>query len=111
MMMMMEDLMPELVGMILNHGLIACSFVCTTWMRARPPPRRRVVEGACARAARRGQLGVLQWTQANGCTWYESTCAMAAKGGHLGVLRWARGSSQGAPVGARQWLSVGQVNM
>jgi hypothetical protein len=88
---MMEDLMPELVGMILNHvdrpSLIACSFVCTTWMRARPPPRRRVVEGACARAPRRGQLGVLQWTQANGCTWYESTCAM---GGHLGVLQWAR---------------------
>jgi hypothetical protein len=32
----MEELMPELVGMVLSHvdclSLAACWFVCTTWM-------------------------------------------------------------------------------
>jgi hypothetical protein len=32
----MEELMPELVGLVLSHvnplGLMACHFVCTTWM-------------------------------------------------------------------------------
>jgi hypothetical protein len=43
---MMEELMPELVEMVLSRvdrlGLVACSFVCTTWMRitATSPPRR-----------------------------------------------------------------------
>jgi hypothetical protein len=35
-----EELMPELVEMVLGHvdrvGLVACRFVCTTWMRTTP---------------------------------------------------------------------------
>jgi hypothetical protein len=41
---LMEELMPELVALMLNqvdhHSLIACRFVCTTWMHTSPPPQQ-----------------------------------------------------------------------
>ncbi|MFB1021111.1 MAG: ankyrin repeat domain-containing protein, partial [Flavobacteriales bacterium] len=43
----------------------------------------------CKRAARDGDLKMLQWARQNGCPWDESTCAYAAEGGHLKVLQWA----------------------
>jgi hypothetical protein len=40
----MEELMPELVEMVLSHvdrvSLVACRFVCTTWMRTTTTPPR-----------------------------------------------------------------------
>jgi hypothetical protein len=44
----MDELMPELVGLILSHvdrpSLIGCRFVCTTWMHitSPPPPRQDI---------------------------------------------------------------------
>jgi hypothetical protein len=44
----------------------------------------------CTFAALGGQLEVLRWARANGCSWDEETCAMAALGGQLEALQWAR---------------------
>jgi hypothetical protein len=39
----MEELMPELVGLVLSHvdplSLVACRFVCTTWRERITSPR------------------------------------------------------------------------
>jgi hypothetical protein len=97
----MEELMPELVEMVLSQvnrlGLIACRFVCTTWMRASPRPREahhheeeQEEDDWSGQFAANGWLGVLQWARTNGCPWNEATCAGAAEGGHLEVLQWAR---------------------
>jgi hypothetical protein len=101
---MMEELMPELVEMVLSRvdrlGLVACSFVCTTWMRitATSPPRREAdhrrqwqeEEDWSKQFAVKGWLALLQWARSNGCPWDEQACASAARRGHLGVLQWAR---------------------
>jgi hypothetical protein len=93
----MEELMPELVGLVLGQvdrlDLVACRFVCTTWMRTSPPRDAEYRQHKTAwseQVAANGWLGVLQWARANGCPWDEWTCAQAAEGGHLDVLRWAR---------------------
>ena len=46
--------------------------------------------GVCPRAARAGQLSVLQWAVAHGFDFGASTCSSAARGGHLSVLQWLR---------------------
>jgi hypothetical protein len=96
----MEELMPELVGLVLSQvdrpSLVACRFVCTTWMRTTSPPQdlkqqqHDYEEDWSKQFAALGWLGVLQWAQANGCPWGEATCLSAAGGGHLEVLQWAR---------------------
>ena len=47
------------------------------------------------KAAKTGQLEVLQWLRANACPWDKHTCNWAALNGHLEVLQWAR--ANGAP--------------
>jgi hypothetical protein len=75
---MMEELMPELVGMVLSHvdciNFVACWFVCTTWMctttTTSPPPRpQRLAEQEdwSKHFAAKGLLALLQWAQANSC--------------------------------------------
>jgi hypothetical protein len=44
---------------------------------------------ACAGAACRGHLSVLQWLRSNGCEWDEDVMSEAALSGHLRVLKWA----------------------
>lgn len=44
----------------------------------------------CGYTACYGQLEVLKWFRANGCTWDAGTCAGAAHGGHLKMFQWAR---------------------
>jgi hypothetical protein len=100
---MMDDIMPELVALVLDHvdyvSRVACRFVCTTWKRVSPqppPPPRwlatavRQEEDYSRQVAAHGWLALLQWARANGCSWGEMTCASAAQGGHLDVLEWAR---------------------
>jgi hypothetical protein len=96
---MMEELMPELVEMVLSQvdrvSLVACRFVCTSWMcitTISPPPRRdaqrrQEQEDWSRRFAVNGWLALLQWARANGAPWGEETCSGAAKGGHLEVLQ------------------------
>jgi hypothetical protein len=80
-------------------SLVACRFVCTSWMRSTtsPPPPRDThqqqweqEEDWSKQFASNGWLALLQWAHANGCPWDPSTCANAARGGHLDVLQWAR---------------------
>jgi hypothetical protein len=46
-------------------------------------------EDTCSEAAAKGHLEVLQWARANGCEWDRQTTCNAARGGHLDVLQWA----------------------
>jgi hypothetical protein len=91
---MMDELMPELVALVLNHvdlvSLVACPFVCTTWKRVSLPLLALEEDYSHSReVAANGWLGLLQWARANGCPWNKVACARAAKGGHLDVLQWA----------------------
>jgi hypothetical protein len=110
--MMMEELIPELVALVLSQvdrvSLVACRFVCTTWMRtttspprdSEQPPRQHAKqpqEDWSKQFAANGWLALLQWARANGCPWDKSTCAQAARGGHLDVLQWA--FTNGCPWG------------
>jgi len=47
-------------------------------------------EHLTAQAASAGRLGVLQWLRAHGCPWDNETCNGAAYRGHLTVMMWAR---------------------
>jgi hypothetical protein len=77
-----------LLDCIDSLSLVACRFVCTTWMRTCPRQgAERQREDWSKQFAAKGWLGVLQWARANGCPWDESTCAQAAAGGHLEVLQ------------------------
>jgi len=38
----------------------------------------------------RGDLTMLQYARASGCTWGGTTCTEAARHGHLEILKWAR---------------------
>ena len=49
----------------------------------------------CARAAFNDHLEILQWARSHGAPWDEMTCSYAASNGHLEILQWAR--SHGAP--------------
>jgi hypothetical protein len=93
----MEELMPELVELVLGQvdrlDLVACRFVCTTWVRASPPQDAEHHQHTTTwskQVAANGWLGVLRWARAKGYPWDESICAQAAEGGHLDVLRWSR---------------------
>jgi hypothetical protein len=44
----------------------------------------------CSAAALIGHLPILQWLRENGCDWNEMTCCNAARYGHLTCLQWAR---------------------
>lgn len=46
---------------------------------------------ACKKAARAGDLDILQWLRLKGCPWNAGVCFSATKGGHLRLLEWARG--------------------
>jgi hypothetical protein len=98
---MMEEFMPELVGLVLSqvdhHSLVACRFVCTTWMRVSPPPLAPPQAYETCTYAARGHLKLLQWARANGAPWTARTCAYAARGSHLDVLQWAQASANGCP--------------
>jgi hypothetical protein len=68
------------------------------------------------KAAKTGQLEVLQWLRENGCPWDEYTCHHAAEGGHLEVLQWLRANgcpwnastcgsaAEGGQLEVLQWL-------
>lgn len=58
------------------------------WALAQSPPLR-LNAGMCRAAAQGGQLEMLQWLRAQGCSWSHYTCEAAVKNGHLGVLQWA----------------------
>jgi hypothetical protein len=49
------------------------------------------VKGAnlCVKAAKRGDLELLQWLRAHDCAWDERTCSEAAYAGHLDIVIWA----------------------
>ena len=49
----------------------------------------------CARAAFNDHLEILQWARSHGAPWDKLVCALAAANGHLEILQWAR--SHGAP--------------
>jgi hypothetical protein len=106
----MEELMPELVGMVLSQvdriNLVACRFVCATWMRITSPPPTRDADESKHFAAN-GWLGVLQWARANGCPWDRWTCANAATGGHLDVLQWVRANGCPWDKGTCMWAARG----
>lgn len=67
-------------------------------------------ECTCSRAAKGGQLEILEWAWADGCPWDERTCAESAGGGHLNVLRWARSNDcpwgKGVRAGKSIYLNV-----
>ena len=42
------------------------------------------------KAARHGDLNVLEWLRANDCPWDKETCEDAARNGHVNILEWAR---------------------
>lgn len=44
----------------------------------------------CIRAAKYGQLNVLQWLREKGCPWSRLNCDDAASGGHLSCPQWLR---------------------
>ena len=56
-------------------------------------------EGGMDRAARSGNLELVQWLRGEGCPWDEHTCYRAVMQGHVEVLRWAR--QNGCP-----WLAI-----
>lgn len=56
-------------------------------------------ELACATAARRGHLEVLQWLRHENCPWDEKSCINAAHHGHIRVLKWALENGVPRPAG------------
>jgi len=73
-----------------------CSPACVRYNVECPHKRGfTLTESACAAAARRGDLEMLQWLRAKGCPWDSTTCERAAQQGRLCVLEWAR--AQGCP--------------
>jgi hypothetical protein len=128
----MEEVMPELVGLVLTHyvadgsvdGRIAamvCRAVCRQWNRllSDEQPRQEAAAAVAQSAspcsttittaqlsrqmAARGSLAVLQWAHANGCALQRLSLGR----GHL--LQCGRGRPpRRAPVGALQWLPLGQ---
>jgi hypothetical protein len=59
----MEQLMPKLVGLMLNqvvsNSLTACHFMCSTWKMCTPPPPLPGFNSKVVAA--NSWLGMLQW--------------------------------------------------
>jgi len=65
------------------------SVVWNDWNQERDP-WSSIGSRTCEKAAKYGQLYVLQWLRENDCAWNFDTCSAAALIGHFSILQWLR---------------------
>ena len=92
---MTQHLSPQVVGRLRRtcRALAAAAAANPAWAWLRAEVLKGGWDGACNAAAAQGQLDVLRWASAQGCSFTALTCKSAAAGGQTNVLKWLRALS------------------